>query len=92
MKYEFTQEDIVSGYIVDNTKNQIITLCHTKRPDLGFESLKSMVVEANKTEIYKQHWDNLLDQIIAEVDRDGWCRLVITMEKALRIKEELNKL
>ena len=39
------------------------------------------------SEIYKQHWIILCDEIISEVDKDGWCRLVVTKEEALKMKE-----
>lgn len=34
----------------------------------------------------------LLDDILKEVDKDGWCRLVIKKEKALDIKERIKEL
>lgn len=37
-------------------------------------------------EIYKKHWLNLCNQILVEIDEDGWCRLVITKENALKMK------
>lgn len=42
-------------------------------------------LEAEK-EIYRKHWLDLCDKIIAEIDKDGWCRLSMTREKAMEMK------
>lgn len=47
-RYSLIKEDIVNSYILDNKENKIIALCHTKRPDLGFEKLEELIEKANK--------------------------------------------
>jgi len=39
-----------------------------------------------ENKIYKQHWNDLCDQIAAEIDKDGWCRLVITEKQLAEMK------
>lgn len=43
-------------------------------------------------QIYKKHWLDLCDKILAEFDKDGWCRLVMTREKALEMKNIFEEL
>lgn len=47
-RYSLIKEDIVNSYILDNKENEIVVLCHTKRPDLGFKKLEELIEKANK--------------------------------------------
>lgn len=38
-------------------------------------------------QVYKEHWIDLANKIIAEIDKDGWCRLSMTKEEALEMKK-----
>lgn len=37
-------------------------------------------------EVYRKHWLDLCDRILAEIDKDGWCRLSMTKEEAMKMK------
>lgn len=41
-KYELIIENVANAYILDKEENRIVTLCETKRPDLGFEKLMEL--------------------------------------------------
>lgn len=49
-RYEFVQENVVEGYILDRNSDYIVALVSTKRPDLEFSALKELVEKANKNE------------------------------------------
>lgn len=54
VRYEVVVEDILNAYILDKEENEIVCLCSTKRPDLGFKKLQELVGHANKTELLKE--------------------------------------
>lgn len=45
-----------------------------------------------KNEVYRKHWLDLCDGILAEIDKDGWCRLSMTSDDAVRMKGLLEEL
>lgn len=49
-RYVVIKEDALNAYILDNKENNIVALCTSKRPDLNFEKLESLVKEANREE------------------------------------------
>lgn len=48
MRYKIITENVTNAYILDEQNNEIVSLCNTKRPDKGFESLKRLIEYANK--------------------------------------------
>ncbi|MDF2985775.1 MAG: hypothetical protein K0R50_1285 [Eubacterium sp.] len=44
------------------------------------------ILKAEK-EVYRKYWLELCDKILAEIDKDGWCRLSMTREEALEMKK-----
>lgn len=50
-RYKIELDSAVSGAIIDTKSNTYVALVETKRPDLGFTQLESIVSKANKTEI-----------------------------------------
>lgn len=42
--------------------------------------LDTIEVLQQKNAIYKKHFLDLVDKMLAEFDKDGWCRLVATKE------------
>lgn len=60
-RYKVVVENCTNAYILDIEKNEIVTLCNTKRPDLGFEKLKELVAKANRyDELEKTYYVHLL--------------------------------
>lgn len=60
-----------------------------------YESLGSpeeLYVIKQKYEIMKKHLGILLDQMLAEFDKDSWCRLVMEEEKVRECKEWFSSL
>lgn len=49
-KYEVIKEDALNAYILDKELNEIVVVCNTKRPDLKFEKLETLVNKANIAE------------------------------------------
>ena len=48
VKYKLIKEDVLNAYILDTETNYVVTLCHTKRPDLGFKELQILIDKANE--------------------------------------------
>lgn len=44
-----------------------------------FQHKASMLEQIN--DIYKSHWEELCNQMLAEIEKDGYCRLVVTEEQ-----------
>lgn len=40
-------------------------------------------------DIYKENWIKQLDAMLAEFDKDGWCRLVMKKEDVIQMKKEM---
>ena len=47
-RYKVVKEDALNAYILDNDENYIVVLCSTKKPDLGFDRLETLVTQANE--------------------------------------------
>ena len=43
MRYKVITENVTNAYILDEQNNEIVSLCNTKRPDKGFESLERLI-------------------------------------------------
>lgn len=59
--YKLIKENSLNAYILDTKTNHIVTLCYTKRPDLGFDKLQTLVDKANNPSLKpiiedKFHW------------------------------------
>ena len=73
MRYKVITKNVTNAYILDEQNNEIVSLCNTKRPDKGFESLERLVKYAN--EYVKANTGNELQvgdkvRIIDAMDRD----------------------
>lgn len=91
MRYEVVIESPTNAYILDKDTNRIVTLCSTKRPDLGFERLLELVRAANmgaEKETGKHHivlpaTDNeTVYCIMPNVDTDVHEVFIVTVEKS----------
>jgi len=51
--------------------------------ELCSDEIKTLKAEK---EVYKKHWLDLCDKIIAEIDKDGWYRLVMTRDEVVKMK------
>lgn len=74
-------------------------LCQTVEFDNGTEKYSVTIQNCNgeltpaeelehqkrTIEIYRKYWFELCNSILAELDKDGWCRLVVTREEALEM-------
>lgn len=49
-RYKLVTEDVLNCYILDTKNNKIVSLCSTKRPDLGVRGLQEMLRKANEAE------------------------------------------
>ncbi len=47
-KYELVIENPTDAFILDKEENKIVALCNTKRPDLEFNKLETLIEKANK--------------------------------------------
>jgi uncharacterized protein YdeI (BOF family) len=41
---------------------------------------------------YEQFFINLTNSILAEIDKDGWCRLTVSKEDAIKMREDVEKI
>lgn len=56
--------------------------------DTGLSPEKIEKLKQQK-DIYKKYWIQQLDAMLAEFDKDGWCRLVMKKEDVLQMKKEM---
>lgn len=64
------------------------SVCIAQEPDYKkcYDEIKA------KNEVYRKYWLELCDKILNEIDKDGWCRLIMTKEKAKEMREIFKEL
>ncbi|HZK26720.1 MAG TPA: hypothetical protein VFD00_04165 [Thermoclostridium sp.] len=53
---------------------------------------RKLDIVRQKNEIYKTHWVDLCNKILYELEEDGWCRLSITKDEALKMRSFFDEL
>lgn len=59
-----------------------------KYEDIGLVS-EDIEKLKRQRDIYKENWIKQLNAMLAEFDKDGWCRLVMKKEDVLQMKKEM---
>lgn len=58
----------------------------------AIEYAKKLVELANKAPVFVAVWMKLTEDILQEHEKDGYCRLVISYEKALEMRDWLKSM
>lgn len=72
---------------LESLKNSLIEGENHPYTNLEIVLLKTIERLIAEKEIYRKHWLDLCDKIIAEIDKDGWCRLSMTKDEAFKMKK-----
>lgn len=70
-RYKLELDDCLYGAILDTETGEYVCLVTTKRPDLEFEALKSLIAKANiQHEMAREDW-KAIPEIMKYVNRQG---------------------
>ena len=88
VKVKQDEQDVESPY--PNTLKAITESfkCLAEYEETGF-SPKEVEKLKQQRDIYKENWIKQLNAMLAEFDKDGWCRLVMKKEDVLQMKKEM---
>lgn len=93
MKYEVVIQNPTNAYILNKDTNRIVTLCSTKRPDLGHAELLELVKTANaRVDMTNAEFCELIEKVLREAKTEKEVdKIAQKMISFINISTELTK-